>query len=288
MPGGGFGSFGHEYQDALQYARWGIDYLKYDWCNTENINPVGAYTLMRDALRAAGRPILFSMCEWGNSKPWTWAREVGHMWRTTGDIGLSFSDPAVFTGDWKPRTVMQNFDDNAGLRRYAGPGHWNDPDMLEVGNGMSVNQDRAHFTMWCMMAAPLILGNDVRTMSDETAAIVTDRDVIAIDQDPLGVQGLRYATDNGLEIWFKPLAGGEWAFCLFNRTHEARPYTIDWQLFSFTDTEVSQCSTAFDRIVYEGRDLWNGGRSFRTDRKREVVVPAEDVVLYRLRPVVKR
>lgn len=160
--------------------------------------------------------------------------------------------------------------------------------MLEVGNGMSVNQDRAHFTMWCMMAAPLILGNDIRAMSDETAAIVTDRDVIAIDQDPLGVQGLRYATDNGLEIWFKPLAGGEWAFCLFNRTHEARPYTIDWQLFSFTDTEVSQCSTAFDRIVYEGRDLWNGGRSFRTDRKREVVVPAEDVVLYRLRPVVKR
>ena len=285
---GRFGSFGHEYQDALQYARWGIDYLKYDWCNTENINPVGAYTLMRDALRAAGRPILFSMCEWGTSKPWTWAREVGHMWRTTGDIGLSFSDPAVFTGDWKPRTVMQNFDDNAGLRRYAGPGHWNDPDMLEVGNGMSVNQDRAHFTMWCMMAAPLILGNDIRAMSDETAAIVTDRDVIAIDQDPLGVQGLRYATDNGLEIWFKPLAGGEWAFCLFNRTHEARPYTIDWQLFSFTDTEVSQCSTAFDRIVYEGRDLWNGGRSFHTDCKREVVVPAEDVVLYRLRPVVKR
>ena len=142
--------------------------------------------------------------------------------------------------------------------------------------------------MWCTMAAPLILGNDIRAMSDETAAIVTDRDVIAIDQDPLGVQGLRYATDNGLEIWFKPLAGGEWAFCLFNRTHEARPYTIDWQLFSFTDTEVSQCSTAFDRIVYEGRDLWNGGRSFRTDRKREVVVPAEDVVLYRLRPVVKR
>lgn len=186
---GRFGSFGHEYQDALQYARWGIDYLKYDWCNTENINPVGAYTLMRDALRAAGRPILFSMCEWGNSKPWTWAREVGHMWRTTGDIGLSFSDPAVFTGDWKPRTVMQNFDDNAGLRRHAGPGHWNDPDMLEVGNGMSVNQDRAHFTMWCMMAAPLILGNDIRAMSDETAAIVTDRDVIAIDQDHWACRG---------------------------------------------------------------------------------------------------
>ena len=285
---GRFGSLGHEYQDALQYARWGIDYLKYDWCNTADINPKGAYTLMREALRAAGRPILFSICEWGSNKPWEWAPEIGHMWRTTGDIGLSFSDPEVFTGAWKPRTVLQNVDTNAPLRRYAGPGHWNDPDMLEVGNGMTVNQDRAHFTLWCMMAAPLILGNDLRTMTDETAAILTDREVIAIDQDPLGVQGLRYATDNGIEIWFKPLVDGEWAFCLFNRTHEERTYEIDWQLYCFTDTEVSQRSTAFDRIVYEGRDLWNGGKSFRTDRPRSVVIPAEDVVLYRLKPVAER
>ena len=112
--------------------------------------------------------------------------------------------------------------------------------------------------------------------------------MIAIDQDPLGVQGLRYATDNGIEIWFKPLVDGEWAFCLFNRTHEERTYEIDWQLYCFTDTEVSQRSTAFDRIVYEGRDLWNGGKSFRTDRPRSVVIPAEDVVLYRLKPVAER
>lgn len=102
-----FGSLGHEYQDALQYARWGIDYLKYDWCNSENINPVGAYTLMRDALRAAGRPILFSICEWGTNKPWEWAQEVGHLWRTTQDIGLAFSDPADFKVDWRPRTVLE-------------------------------------------------------------------------------------------------------------------------------------------------------------------------------------
>lgn len=283
-----FGSLGHEYQDALQYARWGIDYLKYDWCNSENINPVGAYTLMRDALRAAGRPILFSICEWGTNKPWEWAQEVGHLWRTTGDIGLAFSDPADFKVDWRPRTVLENLDSNAGLRRHAGPGHWNDPDMLEVGNGMPVNQDRAHFTMWCMMAAPLILGNDVRTMSDETAAILLDREVIAIDQDSLGVQGLRYETDNGLEVWFKPLAGGDWAFCLLNRTLEPRRYLIDWQRFNFTDVEVSQRSTDFDKIVYEGRDLWFGGKPFRTNRVREVVVPAEDVVLYRLTPVKKK
>lgn len=283
---GRFGSLGHEYQDALQYARWGIDYLKYDWCHNENINPVGAYTLMRDALRAAGRPILFSMCEWGSNKPWEWASEVGHMWRSTGDIGAVFAGPIeAEPGAWKPRTVLENLDSNAGLRRYAGPGHWNDPDMLEVGNGMSVNQDRAHFTMWCMMAAPLILGNDLRAMPQETAAILLNKEAIAIDQDPLGVQGLRYETDNGLEIWFKPLAGGDWAFCLFNRTQEPRRYLIDWRRFCFTDVEVSQRSTDFDKVVYQGRDLWSGGKPFRTNRVREVLVPAEDVVLYRLTPV---
>lgn len=285
--GGRFGSLGHEYQDALQYARWGIDYLKYDWCDTENINPQGAYTLMRDALRAAGHPILFSMCEWGHSKPWEWAAEVGHMWRSTGDIALSFSEQVV-NGTWEANSVLRCIDLNAPLRRYAAPGHWNDPDMLEVGNGLTQNQDRAHFTMWCMMASPLILGNDIRAMSEETARIVLDPDLIAIDQDSLGVQGLRYAADDGLEYWFKPLSGGDWAVCLFNRTQEPRSCTLDWQRFNFTDEEVSQRSTSFDTLVYDVRDLWNGGKTFRTDRPREVVVPAEDVLLYRLTPSAKQ
>lgn len=281
---GRFGSAGHEYQDALQYARWGFDYLKYDWCHTGTRNPEEAYALMRDALRAAGRPVLFSICEWGHGKPWEWAADVGHMWRTTGDIGMAFS------GETAPRgshSVLGCLDLNAPLRRYAGPGHWNDPDMLEVGNGLTVNQERAHFTLWCMMAAPLILGNDIRAMSDETAAILLDREVIAIDQDPLGVQGLRHSTDDGLEFWFKPLAGGDWAVCLFNRTTEPRSYTLDWQRFNFTDDEVSKRSTAFDTTVYEARDLWNGGPAFRTDAPRKVVVPAEDVILYRLTPCAK-
>lgn len=285
--GGRFGSYGHEYQDALQYARWGFDYLKYDWCFTEHIDPKGAYALMRDALRAAGRPILFSMCEWGTAKPWEWAAQTAHLWRTTGDIGLSFSEQLVHDS-WEQNSVLRCLDLNAPLRKYAGPGHWNDPDMLEVGNGLTENQDRAHFTLWCMMASPLILGNDIRAMSPQTAAIVMNREVIAIDQDPLGVQGLRYATDEGVEYWFKPLEGGDWAVCLFNRTQEPRTCTIDWLQYCFTDEEVSQRATAFDRICYDGRDLWNGGKSFRTDKPRTVVVPAEDVVLYRLTPSAKQ
>lgn len=285
--GGRFGSVGHEYQDALQYARWGFDYLKYDWCETENIDPKGAYTLMRDALREAGRPILFSMCEWGHSKPWEWAADVGHMWRSTGDIGLSFSEQIVH-GSWEANSVLRCIDLNAPLRRYAAPGHWNDPDMLEVGNGLKNNQDRAHFTLWCMMAAPLILGNDVRSMSDETAAIVLNREVIAIDQDPEGVQGLRHSEEEGLEFWFKPLADGDWAFCLFNRTKEDRTYTIDWPHFDFVDEEVSQRATAFGETLYDVRDLWNGGKSFSTKKPRTVVVPAEDVLLYRLTPAAKQ
>lgn len=285
--GGRYGSFGHEYQDALQYARWGIDYLKYDWCMSENINPVGAYTLMRDALRAAGRPIFFSMCEWGDNKPWEWAADVGHMWRSTGDIGLSFSEQIVHD-TWQQNSVLRCLDLNAPLRKYAGPGHWNDPDMLEVGNGLTQNQDRAHFTLWCMMASPLILGNDIRNMSDETAAIIMDPDVIAINQDSLGVQGLRHSTDEGLEFWFKPLCGGDWAVCLFNRTQSPRSYTLDWQQFNFTDEEVSGRSTSFDTIRYDVRDVWNGGKAFRTDKPCEVIVPAEDVVLYRLTPSAKQ
>ena len=144
--GGRPGSFGHEYQDALQYAKWGIDYLKYDWCESEDINPVGAYNLMRDALRAAGRPVYFSMCEWGHSKPWEWASETGHSWRTTGDIYNCFDCVDEHPG-WKAFGVLQILDMQNGLRKYAGPGHWNDPDMLEVGNGQTVSEDRAHFSM---------------------------------------------------------------------------------------------------------------------------------------------
>lgn len=278
--GGRPGSFGHEYQDALQYARWGIDYLKYDWCDSEDINPVGAYNLMRDALRAAGRLILFSMCEWGSSKPWEWAADTGHMWRTTGDIFNCFDCVDKHPG-WAAYGVLQILDMQNGLRKYAGPGHWNDPDMLEVGNGQTVNEDRAHFTMWCMLAAPLILGNDIRNMTRETKDIILNKEVIALDQDSLGIQGLRFAVEDGLEFWFKPLVNDEWAFCILNRSTETKEYAIDWQKFNLYD-DVARRFTDFDSKVYNIRNLWTKQEEGDTKKVKNVAIPGHDVVLYRL------
>ncbi len=280
------GSLGHEYQDAMQYAKWGIDYLKYDWCNTENVNPVGAYNLMRDALRAAGRPILFSMCEWGQSKPWEWAAETGHMWRTTGDIFNCFDCLDQHPG-WASYGVMQILDMQNGLRKYAGPGHWNDPDMLEVGNGQAVNEDRAHFSMWCMLAAPLILGNDIRSMSQDTKDILMNREVVAINQDSLGIQGLKFAVKDGLEFWFKPLANNDWAFCILNRTTEAKQYTIDWQSFNLYD-EVAKRFTDFDSKTYTIRNLWTKKAEGNTSKIKSVTILGHDVALYRLSAISKK
>ena len=290
--GGRPGSFGHEYQDALQYAKWGIDYLKYDWCESQNINPKGAYNLMRDAIRAAGRPILFSMCEWGHSKPWEWASETAHSWRTTGDIFCCFDCVDQHLG-WAAYGVLQILDMQEGLRRYAGPGHWNDPDMLEVGNGMSVNEDRAHFSLWAMLNAPLILGNDLRNMTEETKAIILNKEVIGVNQDPLGVQALKFRTEqNGaLEFWFKPLAEGEWAVCILNRSKDDRVYLMDWRNFCFTDTEVSNCSTDFDTKTYLVRNLWTHKNEGTTalpknlNKMKTLQIPAHDVVMYRLTPI---
>ena len=280
------GSLGHEYQDALQYARWGVDYLKYDWCNTTNINPQGAYQLISDALRASGRPIFLSMCEWGNSHPWRWARDIGHSWRTTPDIWCNFDSLRVFPQGYSQFGVMQCIQLNDTLRQYAGPGHWNDPDMLEVGNGMTINEDRAHFTMWCMMASPLILGNDIRNMSAEVRDILTNREMIAVDQDALGVQGLHLMDDDGLQFWFKPLEGGDWAFVILNATKEDKTYVLDWQKFNFTDKEVSGLSTHFDTIIYQVYNLWThkqeGKTTLKSKKTRKITIPSHDVVAYRL------
>ena len=270
--GGMPGSLGHEYQDAIQYARWGVDYLKYDWCNTTNINPRGAYQLISDALRSAGRPIFLSMCEWGNSKPWKWAREVGHSWRTTPDIWCNFDSLRVFEAGYSQFGVMQCIAFNDSLRQYAGKGHWNDPDMLEVGNGMTENEDRAHFTMWCMMASPLILGNDLRAMSEATRNIIMNKEMIAIDQDTLCVQGLHYCDRDGLQFWFKPLAGGDWAFTILNPTRRDIDFALNWQDFNLTDKAVSGLSTDFDTKVYTTKN--------KPDRK--LTVKSRDVISYRL------
>ena len=297
------GSLGHEYQDAFMYAQWGVDYLKYDWCYTNNVNPRGAYALMRNALRKAGRPILFSICEWGSNKPWEWAADVGHSWRTTGDIGVSFLPiPTRYDQNgrpmWKALSVLEIADINEPLRQYAGPGHWNDPDMLEVGNGMTAAEDRSHFTLWCMMAAPLILGNDITDMTPETLATITNKEVIAIDQDPLGIQGLRLKKEGDLQYWFKPLEDGDWAFCIVNAGEAPVTVDLDWQSLEVND-ELSGRTTSFDSVNYTVKDLWNASakpfttlvkgkgklRGQMVQNTASAVVGSHDVACYRLSPV---
>jgi alpha-galactosidase len=281
--GGRPGSRGFEYQDAMKYAEWGVDYLKYDWCNTEGLNAQGAYMTMASALVAAGHPIVFSLCEWGNNKPWDWGKDVGHLWRTTGDITACF-DCVVDHGSWKSWGVMKILDMQEGLRVYAGPDHWNDPDMMEVGNGMSVNEDRAHFSMWCMLAAPLITGNDLRSMSPETIQILTKKEVIAINQDSLGVQGLRCSAQDGLEIWFKPLSKGDWAVSFLNRGPQMAKIDFDWKTHPVSDT-FSKSEIDFNKTDYTIRDLWAGKDMGSTKKPFVGSVPSHDVILLRLHPV---
>ena len=277
---GRIGSRGHEYQDALSYAKWGIDYLKYDWCNTEGINPVGAYTTMRDALYATGRPIVFSICEWGSSKPWLWAEDVGNLWRTTGDISANF-DHNIDHGTWIQLSVMSILDLQNGLRKYAGPGHWNDPDMLEVGNGMTNNEDRAHFSMWCMLAAPLIAGNDLRDMTPETKEILENKEVIAVDQDSLGIEGFRYSSADSIEIWFKPLERGDWAMCFLNRSVGAKKVGFNFERENVLDS-LSGRNADFTNTVYSLRNLWSKKDIGNTRKPFEASVPGHDVLMLRL------
>jgi len=278
--GGRPGSRGHEYQDALTYAQWGVDYLKYDWCDTNGLKAEGAYLTMREALRAAGRPVLFSLCEWGDSKPWEWAKDVGQSWRTTGDIYPCF-DCIQDHGTWKSWGVLQILDKQDGLRKYAGPDHWNDMDMLEVGNGMSLNEDRAHFSIWAMMASPLITGNDVRSMSKETAGILTNKSMIAVSQDALGVQAFRHAARDGLEYWFKPLAGGAWAFMALNRNQEARRASFDWKAEKVVD-ELSGRALGAGQSSYQLRNIWTGAAAGSTKKALSAEVPGHDALVLKL------
>lgn len=278
--GGRPGSRGYEFQDAMTYASWGIDYLKYDWCNTEALNAEGAYLTMRDALYKAGRPIVFSLCEWGNNKPWEWGAAIGHLWRTTGDIYNCF-DCIKDHGTWKSWGVMYILDMQDGLRKYAGPDHWNDPDMMEVGNGMSVNEDRAHFSMWAMLAAPLIAGNDLRNMSQKTLEILTNRDVISVDQDSLGIQGFKYSAKDSVEIWFKPLVKGDWAMCILNRSKENKKVTFDWKNEDVID-DIFQKEANFKTVEFRVKDLWTKKELQSTKTKLNVTVPSHDVAMYRL------
>ncbi|MCW4469043.1 glycoside hydrolase family 27 protein [Flavobacterium sp. MFBS3-15] len=281
--GGRPGSRGYEFQDALTYASWGIDYLKYDWCNTEGLKAEGAYKTMTAALKRAGRPIVLSICEWGNDEPWKWGQNVGHLWRTTGDIYNCF-DCIKDHGSWKAFGVMQILDKQEGLRRYAGPGHWNDPDMLEVGNGaLTAGEDRAHFTMWAMLAAPLIAGNDLRSMTKETIEVLTNKEVIAINQDKLGIQGFKVSAEDGLEIWAKPLQGGDWAIAFLNRNTTAKKIDFNWATQKVYDN-VNTLDAAFGTTTYKIKNLWDKkDKGTATTKKAfKAEVPAHDIITLRL------
>jgi alpha-galactosidase len=279
--GGKPGSRGHEYQDAATYASWGVDYLKYDWCNSEAINPIGAYTTMRDALYQTGRPIVFSICEWGDNKPWEWAKPIGHLWRTTGDITDCW-DCEENHGSWSSWGIMRILDKQKGLRVHAKPGHWNDPDMMEVGNsGLTVNESRAHFSLWAMLAAPLIAGNDVRNMSVATRDILTNKEVIAINQDSLGIEGFPALTEDGLEIWMKPLTNDEWAVCFLNRGKEVKTLSFDWKENLIKDDSFGRQLDA-KKTTYKIRDLWTKKDLGTTATVLPVTVQPHDVQMLRL------
>jgi alpha-galactosidase len=235
---------------------------------------------MSQALRKAGRPIIFSLCEWGANKPWLWASPVGQLWRTTGDIGNVF-DGIKSQGTWHSNGVMTIVDMQNGLQKYAGPGHWNDPDMLEVGNGMTPAEDRTHFSMWCMLAAPLIAGNDLRKMSPQTAAILTDKELIAIDQDPLGAEGIKYAVRDSVEIWARPLQGGDWAICFLNRSSAPRPFSFHWDKESITDS-VANLTLDSHSTAYNIHDLWMKKVVGKTSKPFSATIPAHDVIVLRL------
>ncbi len=270
------GGLGHEYQDALMYASWGVDYLKYDWCHTTTQDAKASYANIRAALDASGRPIVLSICEWGEHQPWIWGKEVGgNLWRTTGDIQDRWGGKEKWpNGGCCSNGVLAILDEQVGLESYAGPGHWNDPDMLEVGNGgMTTTEYRSHFSLWAILAAPLMAGNDLRSMSSETRDILTNKEVIAVNQDPLGRQGRRVWKDGDLEVWGKQLQDGSRAVVLLNRGSSSHEISVGWEQIGYP----GHLSAAV-------RDLWAHKDLGRFTNKFSAPVESHGVVVVTVKP----
>lgn len=274
------GSRGFEYQDARSYASWDVDYLKYDWCNTEKLNAEGAYITMRDAIKAAGRPMVFSICEWGDNEPWKWAENVGHMWRVTGDI-INCWDCEIGHGSWFSSGVWKIINMRKDIRKIAGPGHWNDYDMMEVGNGMTDAEDRSHFAMWSMLASPLIMGNDLRNASKETIKTLSNKEVIAVNQDKLGIQGFRFSNENNLEIWLKPLANNEWALTFVNMKEVPTILNFDWKKYEIGDN-LNGRNMDTKNNTFQIRDLFNRKNLGNTSNNLKAEIGAHDVLMVKI------
>jgi len=256
------GSFGHEEQDARMYGEWGIDYLKYDYCSFQGDvdAQIAAYRKMHEALLKTGRPIVFSLCQYGMDRVWSWGPGVGgNLWRTTDDISDDY-DRMAYIGFGQE-----------GLDRFAGPGHWNDPDMLEIGNGkMNHDEYLTHMSLWCILAAPLLAGNDLSKMTAETLEILTNPEVVAIDQDQAGIQGYPVAQEGPLAVWVKPLWDGGKAVGLFNRGESAMPVTAH-----FRDIGIGDQASV--------RDLWAKRDLGVVQNRFTAVVPKHGVVLVKVR-----
>ena len=274
------GGFGHEYQDARTYARWGVDYLKYDWCNSSTQDAKSSYTNMRDALYKAGRPIVFSLCEWGSNKPWEWAGTVGHLWRTTGDISDTWN------------SMINIFTQQKDLSRYAGPGRWNDPDMLEVGNGgMTTEEYKTHFSLWCMLASPLMAGNDLLNMTPETKSILLNKEIIALNQDTLGRQATCYRDNVDYQIWVKGLSNNEKAVCLLNKSDEKKTVLVDFSLmaqirtggrgFGGPGAAGQRGGAPLTLDSYRVRDLWEHKDLVLKETSMYIDLPPHSVKVYR-------
>lgn len=274
---GGFeGSLDHEAQDAQMYADWGIDYLKYDLCSyipavMYKQEPkddaarmklmIGAYGKMNKALQSTGRPIVYSLCQYGWDAVWEWSPTVGaNAWRTTGDIEANWN------------SIYSILNAQAGLSKYAGPGHWNDPDMLEVGNGhLSLAENRTHFSMWSMLAAPLLAGNDLPNMKPEVKAILTNHDVIALDQDPLGEEATRVYSEGEVDVWMRHLAGGAMAIAVVNAGSDRtplHPFHLDLKKLGLKGAQ-------------KGKDLWSG-KDVELSDQMPIEIRSHDILLVRI------
>jgi len=257
------GTFGYEAQDARTYAAWGVDYVKEDWCYAAGLDAPTQYTKFRDGLAAAGRPIVLSLCEWGYNQPWGWAPKIGNLWRTTDDI----------SDNWT--SMLGNLDQSAQHGTVAGPGAWNDPDMLEVGNGgMTDDEYRAHFSLWAIEAAPLIAGNDLRSMSADTKTILENPEVIAVDQDSLGAQGtVVWEPTPEIQVWGKPLRNGSVAAALLNRAGVATTITASFHRLGLRTDSATV------------RDLWAHADRGAFRAEYTATVPAHAVVMVRVTPL---
>lgn len=270
------GSLGHEEQDAQMYASWGIDYLKYDLCSfipavLEKQEPnnkaaqmrlmIAAYDKMGKALKATGRPIVYSLCQYGWDSVWEWAPAMGvNLWRTTGDIEPKWD------------RIYALLSQQSGLEKYAGPGHWNDPDMLEVGNGkLSLAENRAHFSMWAMLASPLLAGNDLANMKPEIKDILTNHDVIAIDQDKMGKQAEHVYSDGEVEVWSRTLSGGAMAVAVLN---------VGSDRYSTHPFHLSLSKLGLHG-AHKGKDLWSG-KEMNLNDGQSIEIASHDVLLVRI------